>query len=100
VLHRVASDEVWHHYEGGDVELSLLDPDGRWEVVRLGAGSERQAVVPAGVWQAARNVGTAAALCGCTVAPGFEFADFEIAARDPLIAAFPAHADRIAALTR
>ncbi|PYQ62269.1 MAG: cupin [Acidobacteria bacterium] len=81
--HRVVdADEVWHHYAGAPLEL-VLSPDGRERTsVRLGpglaAGERPQAVVPAGVWQAARPLG-GWALVGCTVAPGFEFSSFEMA---------------------
>jgi predicted cupin superfamily sugar epimerase len=77
--HRVHADEVWHWYEGEALELLLASPD--FSIVqqrRLGpveAGSEPACTVPASWWQAARPLGTHA-LCGCTVAPGFEFADF------------------------
>src|SRR5580704_14343851 len=78
-LHRVTSDEVWHHYDGDPVELHTLRDDGEARVVRLGRdlarGDRPQFVVPAGVWQAAVPVGARFALCGCTVSPGFEFAD-------------------------
>ena len=80
-LHRVASEEVWHHYAGALVTLLLVDDAGPREV-RLGAlaaGAVPQVVVPAGVWQAARCDPSGPALCGCTVAPGFDFADFEMA---------------------
>ena len=80
--HRVDADEVWHHYAGAPLELSLSD-DGR-TVRRLRLGSDfdldelPQAVVPRGVWQAARTLG-AWTLIGATVAPAFEFEHFEIA---------------------
>ena len=92
--HRVRSDEVWHHYDGGALRL-----------YRLGLGEVElsprapQAVVPAGVWQAAEPV-DAAVLCGCTVAPGFEFADFELAVVDALVAEFPCDAALIRRLAR
>lgn len=78
--HKVASDEVWHLYEGGPLELRIADPAiERVNVVRLdriGApGSGPVAVVPAGHWQAARPLGEYA-LIGATVGPGFDFADF------------------------
>jgi len=92
--HRVASDEVWHHYAGGPLRLYLLGQGER----RLDSGHP-QAVVPAGVWQAAEPVGDAV-LCGCTVAPGFDFADFRIADRDALIRDYPAEAELIRRLTR
>jgi predicted cupin superfamily sugar epimerase len=98
-FHRVRSDEVWHHYAGDPLELLLLDTGGALSRLRLGtdfAGGERpQAVAPAGVLQAARVLPGARhgfALCGCTVAPGFEFADFELPGRDALQAQFPQHA--------
>jgi hypothetical protein len=79
--HRVASDEVWHFYEGDALELLTIDQDTQQvEQYVLGAVSldARPAhAVPAGVWQAARSTG-AYTLVGCTVGPGFDFADFEI----------------------
>jgi predicted cupin superfamily sugar epimerase len=82
-LHRVASDEVWHHYAGDPLDLLTIDTAGVAELVRLGpdvAGGERpQWTVRAGWWQAARPRGRRFALCGCTVAPGFDFADFVLA---------------------
>ncbi len=80
--HRVDAAEVWHHYAGAPLEISL-SADGRERtVLRLGtdlaAGERPQVVVPAGVWQAARPVG-GWTLAGCTVAPAFEFAGFEMA---------------------
>jgi predicted cupin superfamily sugar epimerase len=105
-LHRVRSDEVWHHYAGDSLELHQIDGGGRWQLTRLGAALERgerpQAVVPAGWLQAARpRPGPHGyALCGCTVAPGFEFADFEMPARAQLTAQFPEHAELVRAFTR
>jgi predicted cupin superfamily sugar epimerase len=81
--HRVRdAAEVWHHYAGAPIDLTL-SADGRsTESLRLGsdlaAGERPQAVVSAGAWQTARAVG-GWALVGCTVAPGFEFAAFEMA---------------------
>jgi predicted cupin superfamily sugar epimerase len=81
--HRVDADEVWHHYAGGTLELSLSSNGRDRSTVRLGtdlaAGERPQAVVPAGIWQAARPLG-GWVLVGCTVAPAFEFAGFEMAA--------------------
>jgi predicted cupin superfamily sugar epimerase len=80
--HRVDAAEIWHWHAGAPLELSLYD-EGRRTVLRLGAdllGGERpQGIVPAGVWQSAKSLG-AWTLVGCTVAPGFEFAHFELAA--------------------
>jgi len=81
--HVVSSDEVWHFYEGDDLELFIYDPvEQNLSVHVLGNtkdGHSRVAVVPAGHWQAARPISsgeTGHALVGCTVGPGFEFADF------------------------
>jgi len=78
--HRVESDEVWHHYEGAPLELLWIDaPGGAVRVERLGPVDDRDTrpvfTVPAGCWQAARTSGEYT-LVGCTVGPGFEFADF------------------------
>lgn len=77
--HRVASDEVWHFYEGDPLELHWVGPDGRVGASSLSAdpGHERVVVIPAGYWQAARPSGEFA-LVGCTVGPGFDFEDFEM----------------------
>jgi hypothetical protein len=81
--HRVDAAEAWHHYIGASIELAMA-PDACGPVERhvLGhdlAGGERpQVLVPAGVWQSARPLG-GWALVGCTVAPGFDFAGFELA---------------------
>ena len=80
--HRVRdADEVWHHYTGAALELTLAT-ESRREVILLGAdllaGERPQAVVPAGVWQTARTLGPWT-LAGCTVAPAFEFSAFEMA---------------------
>jgi predicted cupin superfamily sugar epimerase len=83
--HRVTSDEIWHWYEGEPLELLLCPPDfSRVQTVELGAiDAQRTQVhtVPANWWQAARPMG-GYALTGCTVAPGFEFADFSFLADD------------------
>lgn len=79
--HRVRSDEIWHHYEGAPLELLRIPPDEmRIERARLGPLGDGQApveCVPAHWWQAARSLGDFT-LVGCTVGPGFEFADFEM----------------------
>jgi len=79
--HRVASDEIWHWYEGAPLELHLLDPQvtrARTEVVGpVDASSMPVRVVPAACWQAVRCTGDYT-LAGCTVAPGFEFSDFRL----------------------
>jgi predicted cupin superfamily sugar epimerase len=84
--HQVGSDEVWHFYEGDALELLELDAQARGLVRhRLGpaesAGELRVRTVAAGAWQAARPLGDYA-LAGCTVGPGFDFADFRLLADD------------------
>ena len=86
--HQVRSDEVWHLYEGGPLELLELTADGI-DMVRhriaspVGEGGSPVHPVKADWWQAARAIG-AYALVGCTVGPGFEFADFRLLADDPV----------------
>jgi len=103
-LHTLASDEVFHFYWGAPVRMVKLWPDGTGRVVILGpdlnAGHVPQLVVPAGVWQGTRLVGeTGFALLGCTVAPGFDYADYKSAGRAELAAKWPAFAEEIARLT-
>jgi predicted cupin superfamily sugar epimerase len=85
--HRVASDEVWHLYEGGPLELLELDAHGddlaRHRLGPAGGGAEAPVrTIAAGRWQAARSLG-GYTLVGCTVGPGFDFADFRLLADDP-----------------
>jgi len=98
------SDEGWHRYAGGALELHLLDPDTRLHTRHVLTDDldrgEPSATVPAGVWQAARPVpGTGWVLCGCMVAPGFDFADFELGDRRTLLESFPGHAGIVTELT-
>jgi uncharacterized protein len=80
--HRVDAVEIWHWYAGAPLELEISQSEGRIERVTLGddlaSGQRPQAVVPAHAWQAAQTLGDWT-LCGCTVAPGFEFKHFELA---------------------
>lgn len=96
--HVVDADEVWHFNEGDPLELVTFDPrDGTLERHRLGppdeAGTRPMAVVPCGIWQAARPLGDYT-LVACTVSPGFEFAGFALCAELPgaasLLASLPA----------
>lgn len=104
-MHRLASDEIYHFYLGDPVELLLLREDGSSEVITIGSdlesGMRPQALAPRNVWQGSRlKAGGKFALLGTTVAPGFEFADFELANRETLLATYPAYAEWIRALTR
>jgi len=93
-LHRLRQDEVWHFYLGGPLRLVMISPDGVLsETVLGGNGSANdvvQAVVPAGSWFGAKPTeGAVFSFVGCTVAPGFEYADFELAKRSAMLAQFP-----------
>jgi predicted cupin superfamily sugar epimerase len=100
-LHRLPADEVYHFYLGDPVELLVLEPAaGRGRVVTLGpdlfVGQVPQAVVPRGDWQgSALKPGGRVALLGTTMAPGFEFADYEPGDRASLTATFPDFRERI-----
>lgn len=93
-LHRLKSDEMWHFSLGGPLTIVEISPDGRLAQTSLGAdvaaGERVQHVVPAGTWFGAfPNPGTAFSFVGCIVAPGFDFADFEMGDRKILLQAFP-----------
>lgn len=80
--HRVDADEIWHHYAGAPLRLDIAADGRAVETVRMGpdlaAGQRPQALVPAHAWQSAVSEGDWT-LVGCTVAPAFEFAGFEMA---------------------
>ena len=82
--HRIDAVEVWHYYAGAPLKLSIVD-GAQEEIIRLGsdlhADEAPQATVPARAWQAAESLGDWT-LVGCTVAPGFDFAGFELAPKD------------------
>jgi predicted cupin superfamily sugar epimerase len=101
-MHRLPGDEVFHHYAGDPVEMTLLFPDGRHAHVTLGpdlaAGERPQVVVPGGTWQGSLlREGGRYALLGCTMAPGFAYEDYEDGDVDALARAWPAAAEAIAA---
>lgn len=104
-LHMLDSDEMFHFYLGDPVEMLQLYPDGRSAVLTLGqdlaAGQQVQLLVPAGVWQGTRLTGDGKmALLGCTVVPGFNYADYHNAGYEELVAKWPEQGERIRALTR
>ena len=104
-LHMLESDEIFHFYLGDPVEMLQLHPDGRSALFTLGqdllADQHVQLIVPAGVWQGLRLIGNGrVALLGCTVTPGFDFADYRNASYAELAAKWPEQTDRIRALTR
>ncbi|MCB1042285.1 MAG: cupin domain-containing protein [Acidobacteria bacterium] len=86
--HRIKSDEIWHFHAGEDLRLDVIMRDGLHSVLRIGPEGPFQAVVPHGSWFSAIPEG-AFALVGCTVAPGFDFADFEMARIEELVERFP-----------
>lgn len=103
-VHRLASDEVFHFYAGDPVRMVNLHPDGSSDVVVLGShvlDDERvQHVVPHGTWQGAHLVdGGSWALLGCTVAPGFDYTDYEAADRAELLKRYPDRRELILRLT-
>ncbi len=104
-FHRIASDEAWHFYRGDPIAIEILHGNGAYERRVLSAQGPWQTVVPAGA-AFASHVETPPenpqgyALVGCDVAPGFDFDDFQLCARDALAAAHPDHVDLIASLTR
>jgi predicted cupin superfamily sugar epimerase len=103
-LHRLASDEVYHFYLGNPVTMLQLGPGGSSKVFRLGhdiqAGQQVQVIVPAQTWQGSFVAGDGKwALMGCTVAPGFEFADYEQARREQLLEEYPEQRELILRLT-
>ena len=103
-MHRLKSDEVFHHYMGGPVEMLQLFDGGTSARVVIGpdlqAGERPQVLVPRGVWQGSRLLRAEGfALLGCTVHPGFEYEDYESGRREELTARWPGEAERIAALT-
>ena len=103
-LHRIRSDEVWHFYDGAPLALSVIAPDGALQEIAMGrdvaAGQVLQAVVPAGAWYGAVVTDPDGySLVGGTVAPGFDFADFELAGRAALLREFPRHRAVIERLT-
>jgi predicted cupin superfamily sugar epimerase len=101
-LHRLRADEVWHFHDGGPLHLHLLTPGKGHERIVLGRELERgervQAVVPHGTWFGAEAPGEPA-LAGCTLAPGFDYSDFELGSRAALLAEFPREREWIERLT-
>lgn len=104
-FHRIRSDETWHFYKGAGLILHVLTDGGGCESVLLGDGAERgevfQATVKAGRWFASEpSTPDGYALVGCTVSPGFDFRDFEMADAETLAAGWPDHVDLVRRLCR
>ena len=103
-LHRLPTDEIFHFYIGNPVVMLLLHPNGRTNVITIGydikMGQQLQVVVPKGVWQGSfLKEGGKFALLGTTMAPGFDFSDYEAGDRDALIKQYPEYEELIVKLT-
>jgi predicted cupin superfamily sugar epimerase len=104
-LHRIRQDEGWHFYDGSPLLLHLIAPDGDYSTLLLGrdlhAGEQPFVVAPAG-WLFAATVveQDSYSFVGCTVAPGFDFADFELPTRESLLDQYPGRRELIERLTR
>ncbi|MBK7669266.1 MAG: cupin domain-containing protein [Sphingobacteriaceae bacterium] len=99
-FHKIKSDELWHFYAGDILEVIEITKEGKLKITELGPNNF-QYCVPAGNWFGSRvKKGGAFSLVGCTVAPGFDFADFEMAERTKLLIQFPELKEIINALTR
>lgn len=92
VFHRIKSDEIWHFHDGGKLAIHIIGADGNLIThilgLDFGSGANPQIVVPAGCWFAAEPLGSYT-LVGCTVSPGFDFNDFEMAEQTRLISDYP-----------
>lgn len=105
LFHRIKSDECWHFYAGETLLIHIIEVSGKYYCIKLGpniyVGETFQFVVPAMAWFAAEPAPESSySLVGCTVAPGFDFSDFEIAGKTRLLAAFPQQEEVICRLSR
>ena len=104
-FHKIKSDELWHFYAGEGLHIYVIHPDGRGEILKLGNdivnGYSFQHVVAAGCWFASKPiVENSFSFVGCTVSPGFDFDDFELAEKQALLKQYPQHATWINGLCR
>ena len=104
-FHRIKQDEVWHFYEGSNLTLHIIDQRGKYEAVIMGRDLDQneylQYTINKGdLFAATVNQENRFSLVGCTVAPGFEFEDFEAPARSELLQLYPANKQTIINLTR
>ena len=104
-FHRIKSDEVWHFYDGDPLLIHWFDEAGRLQTEQLGLDPDKgylpQVVIPKNSWFASEvKDGGKYSLVGCTVAPGFDFQDFELAKSDELVRQFPTYLKVIDRLTR
>ncbi len=104
-FHRIKQDEIWHYYEGSSLYVHVIDLNGEYKRYAVGMdldhGELPQLIVPAGCWFASSVKNNSSySLVGCTVSPGFDFDDFELAQRKELIQEYPKYEDVITQLTR
>lgn len=104
-FHRLKSDELWHFYDGGSVRVYIINEKGKLAEIVLGRKTEEgevfQTVIKKNNWFAAEVVNKRSfALIGCTVSPGFDFSDFELASKEDLIECFPKHKSLISKFTK
>ena len=104
-FHRIKSDECWHFYTGDPLMIYVIQQNGMLDIITLGNDLEKgqlfQYVIPANCWFASRPApGSEYCFVGCTVSPGFEFDDLELADANELITLYPAHKDIIGELCR
>ncbi len=104
-FHRIKQDEIWHFYKGSPISLHILTKDGNYEKHLIGSnldqGEVPQFVVYGGDWFASEIESlNSCALAGCTVSPGFDFTDFEMANRQEILQIYPEHYEVIKKLTR
>lgn len=95
-LHKIAAEEHWHFYDGDTLSIYSIDLAGNLQEIKLGRnilqGEVLHAVIPAGIWFGSRcEVENGFSLVGCTVAPGFDFEDFELASQEVLLDLYPQH---------
>jgi len=103
-FHKINQDEIWHFYDGSPIKIHMISETGDYSNVVVGKdleqGEKLQFVVPGGYWFAANVINqNDYSLVGCTVSPGFDFKDFQLADRNNLIAEFPKHKKLITKLT-
>ncbi|MGB6037446.1 MAG: cupin domain-containing protein [Cryomorphaceae bacterium] len=102
-FHRIKQDELWHHYLGDAIAVHTISPEGAYAKLLLGKnlanGEFPQHMVKGGTWFASESLGEYS-LAGCTVAPGFDFADFELPPQEELLKQFPQHREVVLRLTR
>lgn len=99
-FHRLKSDELWHFHSGSALNIYVISPEGAFNLITLGArfdqGQEFQAVVKSGCWFASAPADPDGySFVGCTVSPGFDFEDFEMAKAEELSARYPEHREMI-----